>query len=368
MEGFKHCFEGLEDPRTGNAGRHDLLEMLMIALCTVVSGGEDCTDMAEFARTKLEFLRGFLKLEYGAPSHDTFSRLFRMLDPEQFGNCFQRFMTRFAEACQGVVAIDGKVLRRSFDKASGKSALHMVSAWGCEQRLVLGQIATDAKSNEITAVPKLLKMLSLEGCVVTVDALNCQREIARQVVDQKADYVLALKGNQGTLHEDVKLLVDEQKARDFKDTTVSFHSTVDGDHGRIETRKYTAIHDVSWLQERHDWPGLTGVLIVESTRELANKTEQETRYYITSLSLPAERVGPMIRDHWAVENSLHWVMDMVFRDDECRVRTDNAPKNFVTLKHMANNLIRRAKGKDSQRLKRMTAAWDDDYLASLVAA
>jgi hypothetical protein len=204
MESFKHCFEGLEDPRTGNAGRHDLLEMLMIALCTVVSGGEDCTDMAEFAQTKLEFLRGFLKLEYGAPSHDTFSRLFRMLDPEQFGNCFQRFMTRFAEACQGVVAIDGKVLRRSFNKASGKSALHMVSAWGCEQRLVLGQIATDAKSNEITAVPKLLKMLSLEGCVVTVDALNCQREIARQVVDQKADYVLALKGNQGTLHEDVR--------------------------------------------------------------------------------------------------------------------------------------------------------------------
>ena len=153
MEGFKHCFEGLEDPRTSNAGRHDLLEMLMIALCTVVSGGEDCTDMAEFARTKLEFLRGFLKLEYGAPSHDTFSRLFRMLDPEQFGSCFQRFMARFAEACQGVVAIDGKVLRRSFDQASGKSALHMVSAWGCEQRLVLGQIATDAKSNEITAVP-----------------------------------------------------------------------------------------------------------------------------------------------------------------------------------------------------------------------
>ena len=197
MEGFKHCFEGLEDPRTGNAGRHDLLEMLMIALCTVVSGGEDCTDMAEFARTKLEFLRGFLKLEYGAPSHDTFSRLFRMLDPEQFGSCFQRFMTRFAEACQGVVAIDGKVLRRSFDKASGKSALHMVSAWGCEQRLVLGQIATDAKSNEITAVPKLLKMLSLEGCVVTVDALNCQREIARQVVDQKADYVLAFERQPG---------------------------------------------------------------------------------------------------------------------------------------------------------------------------
>jgi hypothetical protein len=193
MDGFTACFEGLDDPRTGNAGRHDLLEMLMIALCTVLSGGEDCTDMAEFARVKLGFLRGFLKLEHGAPSHDTFSRLFRLLDPEQFRHCFQQFMARFAETCQGVVAIDGKVLRRSFDKASGKSALHMVSAWGCEQRLVLGQVATDAKSNEITAVPKLLKMLNLEGCVVTVDALNCQREIARQVIDQKGDYALALK-------------------------------------------------------------------------------------------------------------------------------------------------------------------------------
>ena len=169
----------------------------MIALCTVLSGGEDCTDMAEFARVKLGFLRGFLKLEHGAPSHDTFSRLFRLLDAEQFGGCFQQFMARFAETCQGVVAIDGKVLRRSFDKASGKSALHMVSAWGCEQRLVLGQVATDAKSNEITAVPKLLKMLNLEGCIVTVDALNCQREIARQIIDQKGDYALALKGNQG---------------------------------------------------------------------------------------------------------------------------------------------------------------------------
>jgi len=193
MDGFAACFAGLDDPRTGNAGRHDLLEMLMIALCTVLSGGEDCTDMAEFARVKLGFLRGFLKLEHGAPSHDTFSRLFRLLDAEQFRGCFQQFMTRFAETCHGVVAIDGKVLRRSFDRASGKSALHMVSAWGCEQRLVLGQVATDAKSNEITAVPKLLKMLNLEGCVVTVDALNCQREIARQVIDQKGDYALALK-------------------------------------------------------------------------------------------------------------------------------------------------------------------------------
>src|ERR1700691_4177460 len=209
MDGFATCFEGLKDPRSGNAGRHDLLEMLVIALCTLLPGGEDCTDMAEFARAKLGFLRGFLKLAHGGPSHDTFSRLFRLLDPEQFRECFQRFMAGFAEACQGVVAIDGKVLRRSFDKASGKSALHMVSAWGCEQRLVLAQLCTDAKSNEITVVPKLLEMLSLKGTIVTTDALNTQRAIAQQILDQGGDYALALKGNQGTLHDDVLLLLDD---------------------------------------------------------------------------------------------------------------------------------------------------------------
>src|SRR5271156_5768639 len=271
MEGFKACFEGLHDPRTGNAGRHDLLEMLMIALCTVLCGGEDCTDMAEFARTKLEFLRGFLQLEHGAPSHDTFSRLFRLLDPEQFRDCFQRFMAGFAEACQGVVAVDGKGLRRPFDKASGKSALHMVSAWGCEQRLVLGQIATDAKSNEITAVPKLLKMLSLEGSIVTVDALNCQREIAQQIVDQGGDYALALKGNQATLHDDVHMFLDDPAT-----DAITVHTTVDGDHGRIETRTATISTSIGWLQENHHWPGLNAIGKIVRIRETAAKTTTQT--------------------------------------------------------------------------------------------
>ena len=266
MEGFTACFKELDDPRTGNAGRHDLLEMLMIALCTVLSGGEDCTDMAEFARAKQEFLRGFLKLEHGPPSHDTFSRLFRLLDPEQFRDCFQRFMARFAASCQGVVAIDGKVLRRSFDKASGKSALHMVSAWGCEQRLVLGQVATDAKSNEITAVPKLLKMLSLEGTIVTVDALNCQREIAQQIIDQKGNYVMALKGNQGTLHDDVRTFLDDPQTK----LSVS-RSTVDGDHGRIETRTGMVSTDIAWLHEDHRWAGLGAVGKIVRVRETADR-------------------------------------------------------------------------------------------------
>jgi predicted transposase YbfD/YdcC len=197
---------------------------------------------------------------------------------------------------------------------------------------------------------------------------GCQRSIAKKIIDKKADYIIALKGNQGTLHEDVKVFAAEQRANGFKDTTISRHETVDGEHGRIETRTYTAIHDVEWLQERHDWPGLEGVVMVESQREIEGKVTQETRFYITSLVLLANVIGPMIRDHWAIENGLHWIMDMVFRDDECRVRTEHAPANFTTLKHMAQNLIKKAPGKDSQRLKRKTAGWDDNFLASLVAA
>jgi predicted transposase YbfD/YdcC len=362
VEGFRTCFEGLRDPRSGNAGRHDLLEMLIIALCTVLCGGEDCTDMAEFARTKLEFLRGFLKLEHGAPSHDTFSRLFRLLDPEQFRACFQRFMARFAEACQGVVAIDGKVLRRSFDKASGKSALHMVSAWGCEQRLVLGQIATDAKSNEITAVPKLLRLLSLEGSVVTVDALNCQREIAQQIIDQKADYLMALKGNQGTLHDDVRIFLDDPQTK----LAISA-STVDGDHGRIETRTAMLSTDISWLQEDHRWPGLAAIGKVIRVRETADATTTETAYYLLSRPMAPERFGEVVRAHWAIENRLHWCLDVTMNEDQGRSRMDHAPQNLAVLRHMALNLVRRETSKGSLRKKLRRAAWSDSFLTKVLA-
>jgi predicted transposase YbfD/YdcC len=362
MEGFTACFEGLDDPRTGNAGRHDLLEMLMIALCTVLSGGEDCTDMAEFARAKLAFLRSFLKLEHGAPSHDTFSRLFRLLDPEQFRACFQRFMARFAEACQGVVAIDGKVLRRSFDKASGKSPLHMVSAWGCEQRLVLGQIATDAKSNEITAVPKLLKMLSIEGTIVTVDALNCQREIAQQITDQKGDYVMALKGNQGSLHVDVRTFLDDPQTK----LSVSA-STVDGEHGRIETRTGMVSTEISWLQEEHNWPGLAAVGKVVRVRETADKTTTETAYYLLSRAMDPERFGEVVRSHWAVENRLHWCLDVTMNEDQARSRMDHGPQNLAVLRHMALNLVRKETSKGSLPKKLRRAAWSDSFLATVLA-
>jgi predicted transposase YbfD/YdcC len=244
----------------------------------------------------------------------------------------------------------------------------MVSAFAARQRLVLGQVKVAEKSNEIVAIPKLLEMMAIEGAIVTIDAMGCQRDIARKIIDKKADYVLALKGNQGSLREDVEVFVAEQKVRDFQDTTISRHQTVDGDHGRIEIRTTTVIHDVAWLQQRHNWPGLKRIVMVESYRESDGKIEQETRFSLTSLLLTAAQLGSIVRSHWAIENSLHWVMDMIFRDDECRGRTDHAPANFTTIKHMALNLLRNAKGKDSLRLRRKVAAWDDDFLSSLVTA
>ena len=232
----------------------------------------------------------------------------------------------------------------------------------------LGQTKVGDKSNEIVAIPALLDLLTIEGAVITLDAMGCQREISQKIIDKKADYILALKGNQGTLRDDVELLAAEQKAVAFKDASVSRDTTVDGDHGRIETRTVTVFHDIDWLQDTHQWPGLKSVVMVESKREIDDKVETETRFYITSLTLLANALGPMIRSHWMIENGLHWVLDMVFRDDECRVRTDNAPFNLAIVKHIVLNLLRTGKSKDSLRMRRKVAAWDDNALAALIAA
>ena len=361
MDQFAACWEGLEDPRTGNASLHDFHELLMIALCAVLSGGQGAVDMALFAKAKEPFLRGFLKLENGLPSHDTFSRLFRLLDPAQFGAAFQQFIARFTKSIQRVVAIDGKVLRRSFDCASGKSALHMVSAWGCEQRLVLAQIATDAKSNEITAVPKLLAMLSLKGTIVTADALNCQRAIAQQIIDQGGDYVLALKGNQSTLHDDVSLFLDDPACK-----ATATDQTVDGDHGRIETRTATVSTDIDWLQEDHCWPGLAAIGKVVRIRETATKTTTETAYYLLSTTLSGARFNEAAREQWGVENRLHWRLDVVMNEDQDRTRLGNGPQNLAVLRHMALNVMQNDASKGSFRGKLKRAGWDDAYLSKLL--
>ena len=363
---FLEYFKDLPDPRQRGKVVYPLDEVLLLCLLAVLAGSEAITDIARFGERKLELLRRFRPFRDGTPSHDHLGDILATLDAVQFQRCFVGWVAALTGLPADVIAIDGKTVRRS--KTGAKEAIHMVSAFAARQRLVLGQVKVSEKSNEIVAIPALLDMLAIEGAVVTVDAMGCQRDIAAKIIAKKADYVLALKGNQGTLREDVELFATEQKANGFKDTKVSRHETIDGDHGRIETRTYTAFHDVGWLQERHQWPELQGVIMVESTREIGDKIERETRFYITSLVWLATQLGPVVRAHWAVENSLHWIMDMIFRDDECRVRTDHAPANFTTIKHMALNLIRRAPGKDSFRLKRKVAAWDDEFLASLIAA
>jgi predicted transposase YbfD/YdcC len=365
---FLEHFRDLPDPRQPWKVVYPLDEVLLLCLLAVLAGAEAFTDIARFGVKKLDLLRRFRPFREGTPAHDHLGDIFATLDAEQFQQCFVAWVAALTGAPADVIAIDGKTVRRSADKKGAKAAIHMVSAFAARQRLVLGQVKVAEKSNEIVAIPRLLDMLSVEGAVVTIDAMGCQREIAKKIIDKKADYVLALKGNQGSLREDVELFVAEQKANAFKDTTTSRNQMVDGDHGRIETRTTTVIHDVAWLQERHDWPGLKGIVMVESIREIDGKAECEARFYITSLVLQAAQLGQIVRSHWAVENSLHWVMDMIFRDDECRVRTDHAPANFTTIKHMAHNLLRRAPGKDSLRLRRKVAAWDDDFLASLIAA
>ena len=365
---FLRHFKDMPDPRQRSKVIYPLDEVLLLCLLAVLGGAETFTDIARFGEKKLQLLRRFRPFRNGTPAHDHLGDIFATLDAKEFQRCFVAWVAALTGAPVDVIAIDGKTLRRSYQKKGGKEPIHMISAFAARQRLVLGQVKVAEKSNEIVAIPALLAMLAIEGAIVTIDAMGCQRDIAQEILNKKADYVLALKGNQGTLREDVEVFAAEQNANGFKHTKVSRHETVDGDHGRIETRTYTAIHEVEWIQERHDWPGLKGVVMVESTREVDDKVERETRFYITSLLMLANQLGPVIRSHWAVENSLHWVMDMMFRDDECRVRIDHAPANFTTIKHMAHNLIRRAPGKDSLRLKRKVAAWDDDFLASLIAA
>ena len=365
---FLHHFKELPDHRQAGKVDYPLAEILLLSLLAVLAGAETFCDIARFGEKKLDLLRRFRPLVKGTPSHDHLGDIFATLDAQAFQGCFVAWVAALTNTPAEVIAIDGKTSRRTYQKKGSKEAIHMVSAFAARQRLVLGQVKVNEKSNEIVAIPALLDMMAIEGAIVTIDAMGCQRDIAKKIIDKKADYSLALKGNQGTLREDVELFANEQKIRNFEDAAISRHETVDGDHGRIETRNYTVIHDAGWLQERHKWPGLKGVVIVESQRETGGKIARETRFYITSLVLLASAIGPMIRAHWAIENSLHWVMDMVFRDDECRVRTNNAPANFATFRHMAYNLARKAPGKDSIRLRRKTAGWDDDYLASLIAA
>jgi predicted transposase YbfD/YdcC len=363
MEGFRACFADLVDPRRGNAQRHELDEIVMVALLAMVSGAETCVDMALFGRSKEALLRRFLRLPGGIPSHDTFSRVFRLLDPDLFEACFARYVAALAERVQGVVAVDGKTMRRSFDRQSGQGPLHMISAFACDTRLALGQRKVDGKSNEISALPELLALLTLDGCIVTADAMHCQKATAQAILGRGGDYVLAVKGNQKTLFEDMQLLLDDPEAA--PDDTAQ---TVDGDHGRIETRRALIVHDVARLAERHGFPRLAAVGKVEATREIDGKATTACRYYILSKPLSAARFLDVVRAHWHVENRLHWVLDVVMDEDQSRARKDNGPENLARLRRFALNIIRANQDKGSTRGKIKRAAWDDAFLLQLLAA
>ncbi len=365
VEWLQH-FEELDDPRQAGKVAYPLDQMLLQCLLAVLAGAESRVEIAAFGKRKLDFLRHFAPFEEGTPSHDQFGNLFAALDAEAFQGCFIAWVVSLSKLGPDIVAVDRKTLRCSYQEGGAKAPIHMISAFSSRQRMVLGQRKVADKSNEITAIPELLDLLTVTGAVVTIDAMGCQKEIAAKIVGKGADYVLALKGGQGSLRDDVDEFFTEQKERGFADAAMSRHQTLEKSHGRIETRTTSAVDATGWLTKRHGFADLKSIVMVESIREIVGgKIEQDTRYYISSLGPDAARQGDAIRAHWAVE-SHHWVMDMVFRDDECRIRRDSAPANFATIKHIASNLMRAKADRNSMRVKRRLAAWDDSHLESLL--
>jgi len=362
-------FGKLEDPRVDRTKHHRLMDMLVIAICGVISGANGWVGIEQFGLSKLEWFRTFLDLPNGIPSHDTFGRVFARLNPKQFMECFAAWISSVAEATGGrVIAIDGKTLRRSFDKASSKSAVHMVSAWATENGLVLGQIQTDAKSNEITAIPRLLDVLDVEGAVVTIDAMGCQTKIAKKIVGQGGDYLFSLKGNHETFHQEVISFFEDAERHNFQDVPHSYQETTDGDHGRVETRRVWVTAAIDWFQDKKRWKGLRSFGMVEAKRDVDGKVSTERRYFISSLSGDdADRFGEAVRSHWRIENSLHWCLDIGFREDDSRIRSGNAAENFAVLRHIAINLLKKEKtSKVGIENKRLKAGWDTGYMLKVL--
>ena len=374
MGSIMEHFADLPDPRINRTRRHELIDILTISLCAVVCGCDSFTDIALFGEAKLPWFKTFLSLPSGIPSHDTFNRVFAAIDTNAFGRCFSAWISDLQVKTKGgVIAFDGKTLRRSFDHASGNGPLHMVSAWAHSNQTVLGQIAVDGKSNEITAIPKLLDMLDIVGCTVTIDAIGTQKAIAAKIQAKGADYVLALKSNHHNLNADVRAYFEQCMAeswRDAQDQPIAYTNTTSSDfgHGRTETRTCWATACPEWADGKSEWAGLRSIARVEGTRCIDGKTSTEARYYLSSLPPNARRIADAVRAHWSIENRLHWVLDMTFNEDQSRIRTENAAVNMATLRHIALNLITKENSgkKKSIRAKRLLAGWENDYLMQII--
>lgn len=367
---LEECFGDLPDPRVEGRCDHRLVEILLIAVCAVLCGGASWSEVEEFGKAKEAWLKQYLSLPAGIPSHDTFSRVFRLLDADEFQRRFLRWVERYFSIPSGqVIAVDGKSARGSRDSFRGQEAIQLVSAWASESEVLLGQRKVDAQSNEITAVPELLKLLFVKGCIVTVDALNCQKETAQAVIDQQADYVFALKANHPQLYQDVIDWFDWAQARDFREVAHSFHQSVNKGHGRIEIRRCWAIADplaLTSLAHYQGWAGLQSVVMVQRERHTGEQRQTETVYYLSSLPADAQRLLAATRAHWSVENSFHWTMDVIFAEDSSRVRLEDAPENLAVIRHIALNLLKRHPAKLSLKRKRFRAALDESFLLELL--
>jgi predicted transposase YbfD/YdcC len=366
-----HHFADLDDPRSDHTKRHELLDIIALTLCAVVAGAECWTDIEDYGLAKQDWLETFLELPNGIPSHDTLGRLFAAMDPAAFQECFLSWMHAVVGASQGkLIALDGKTLRRSFDTAKGKSAIHLVSAWASDNHLLLGQQAVTDKSNEITAIPELLKLLDLQGALVTIDAMGCQKRITEKIVAAGGNYVLAVKENQPTLHDDVQRLFLSGLADDFANVTHRYHRTTGKGHGRKETRHYHLIEVPQQLAAKHaEFAGLRTLGMVFSERQVTHGEDSvETRFYISSMGLKVKAFAEAVRAHWSIENNLHWVLDVVFQEDASRLRKDHAPENMGLVKRIALSMLKKAKHQKKRGIacKRKHAGWNDAYLVEVL--
>ncbi|QJB44752.1 ISAs1-like element ISAsp2 family transposase [Dolichospermum flos-aquae] len=362
-------FKDLEDKRVERTKRHKLIDIVTIAICAVICGVDSWVLMEAYGKKKEKWLKQFLELPNGIPSHDTFARVFARIDPQQFQNCFLSWIKSINKITEGeVIAIDGKTLRHSYDKGKDKGAIHMVSAWATSNKLVLGQCKVEEKSNKITAIPELIKVLDIAGCLVTIDAMGCQKEIVKSIAEKSGEYIIALKKNQGNLYKNVEEIFKEAISKGFEGFKYSEFHTKEDKHGREEIRHYLMLSDI---EERIDtdkkWVNLQSVGMVEYIRKVNGKTKVETGYYISSLTNNAKLLGESVRTHWGIENSLHWVLDVAFREDDCRIRKDNAPQNFAVIRHIAVNLLGKEKSqKLGTKSKQFCAGWDDEYLEKIL--